>query len=209
MVSAAAGTPRSPSLVATSPSFITPSWANVGIFQMMHDQRTEILGVGQHVAHHLGAGEARFAVGEGYRAGAAQKPDLAHLLAEQPLGHGGHGMDVDERRVAGAPQDEIDQRHVVDHRVGIRHADDCGDAAGRSGAARGGQGLAMLVAGLAGEHHHVDEAGDKHKAGAIDDLGIAGAARGDMRPEIGNETVPDQQRRQADRSSWPDRSAAH
>ncbi len=85
-------------------------------------------------------------------------------------------MDVDEGGVARAPQDEIDQRHVVDHRVGIGHADDGGDAAGGGGPARRGQRLAMLVAGLAGKDHHVDEAGRKHAAAAVDDLGIADGA---------------------------------
>ena len=36
-----------------------------GILEVMHDQRAEILGVGEHVAHDLGVGEARLAVGEG------------------------------------------------------------------------------------------------------------------------------------------------
>ncbi len=36
--------------------------------------------------------------------------------------------------------------------------------------------LAVLVAGLAGKDHHVDEAGRKHAAAAVDDLGIADGA---------------------------------
>ena len=181
--------PRRPSLVATSPSFITPSLASVGILEVVHDQRAEILGVGEHVAHDLGAGEARLAVGKGDGAGLAQQADLAHLLAQEALGHGRHGMHVDEGGVARAPQDEIDQRHVVDHRIGVGHADDGGDAARGGGAARGRQRLAMLVARLAGKHHHVDEAGRQHAAVAIDDLGIADSVGGDMRADIGNEVV--------------------
>jgi hypothetical protein len=50
----------------------------------------------------------------------------------------------------------------------------------------------MLVARLAGEDHHVDEAGSKHAAAAVHDLGIAGGAGRDMRPEIGNDAVRDQ-----------------
>ena len=124
--------------------------------------------------------------------GLAEQTDLGHLLAEEALGHGGHGVHMDERGIAGAPQDEIDQRDVVDHGIGIGHADDGGDAAGGGGTARRGQRLAVLVAGLAGKDHHVDEAGREHVAAAIDDLGIADGARRDVRPEIGNEAVSDQ-----------------
>ena len=50
--------------------------------------------------------------------------------------------------------------------------------------------LAVLVPGLAGEDHHVDEAGGEHVAAAVDDLGLAGSARVDMRPEIGDRCRP-------------------
>ena len=46
--------------------------------------------------------------------------------------------------------------------------DDGGDAAGRRGLARGLQRLAVLLAGLAGEHLHVDQAGAEHVALAVD-----------------------------------------
>ena len=160
---------------------------------MMHDQRAEILGVSEHVAHDLGVGEAGFAVGEGDGACIPQESDLAHLLAEQTLGHGRHGMNVHQCGVAGAPQNKVDQSHVVDHGIGVRHADDGGDSAGGGGTARRGQRLAMLVPGLAGKHHHVDQTGGEQVAAAIDNLGIACDASGDMRPEIDDEAVPDQQ----------------
>ena len=160
---------------------------------MMHDQRAEILGVSEHVAHDPGVGEARFAVGEGDGACVTQESDLAHLLAEQAFGHGRHGMNVHQRGVAGAPQNKIDQSHVVDHGIGIRHADDGGDPARGGGAARCGQRLAMLMPGLAGKHHHVDQAGGEQVAAAIDNLGIAPDAFSDMRSEIDDEAVPDHQ----------------
>ena len=131
-------------------------------------------------------------MGKGNGSGLAQQPDLAHLLAHEALGHGRHGVHVDERGIAGAPQNEIDQRNVVDHRVGVGHADDGGDAARGGGAARGGQRLAMLVARLAGKHHHVDEAGRKHAAVAIEDLRVADRIGRDLRADIGNEVASDQ-----------------
>ena len=150
-----------------------PVTGKVCVFEVVHDQRVEILGIGEHVAHHLGIGDARLAVGEGDRAGIVQQADLGHLLAHQPLGHRRHGVDVDQGGVARAPQDEIDQRHVVDHGLGVGHADDGGDAAGGRGLARGRQRLAVLMAGLAGRDHHVDQAGGEKTSAAIDDLRVA------------------------------------
>ena len=162
------------------------------ILEVMHDERAEILGVGEDVAHHLGVGEARLAIAEGDRARLMQEPDLGHLLALEAFGHGGHRVDIDEGGVARAPEDEVDQRHVVDDRLGIGHADDGGDATCRGGAACRGKRLAMLVARLSGEHHRVDQTGSKHAAGAVDDLGIARSACRDAGPEIGDGAVHDQ-----------------
>ena len=49
--------------------------------------------------------------------------------------------------------------------------------------------LAVLVSGLAGEDHHVDEARRENKTGAIDDLGVAGGACVDIGSEVGDEPV--------------------
>ena len=163
------------------------------LFQMMDDERAEILGVGEHVSHHLGVGEARLAVGEGDGAGVAQETDLGHLLALQALGHRRHGMHVDLRRVARPAHDEIDQRHVVDDGLGVWHADDGGDAAGRSSPARGGQRLAVLMARLAREHQHVDEAWRENVAGAVYELRVTNRVGSDLRAEIGDLAVLDQQ----------------
>ena len=157
MVSAAAGAPRSPSLCRDLALVHHPVLGEVRVFQMMHDQSVEILGIGEHVAHDLGVGDARLAVRKRHGAGFAQQADLAHLLAREALGHRGHWVHIDERRVARAAQDEIDKRHVVDHGIGVRHDGESGHAAGGRGAARGRERLAVLVARLAGEDHHVDE----------------------------------------------------
>ena len=159
---------------------------------MMDDEHAEILGVGEHVPHHLGVGEARLAVGEGDGAGVAQEPDLGHLLALQALGHRRHGMHVDLRRVARAAHDEVDQRNVVDDRLGVWHADDGGDAAGGSSTARGGQRFAVLVARLAGEHEHIDEAWRENVAGAVDELRVANGVGSYLRAQVDDLAVLDQ-----------------
>ena len=74
------------------------------------------------------------------------------------------GIDAHLGLVAGAAGDEIDQRDVVDHRIGVGHHDDRGDAAGRRRLAGRGDGLAVLGAGLADEDAHVDQAGRDDRA---------------------------------------------
>ncbi len=107
---------------------------------MMNDQRAVVLGVSQYVTHDLRVGDAALAVGEG-DGRVPQQSEFGHVLALQFAGHGGHGVDLNESRVARAAQHEVDQRHVVDHRVRIGHAANGGDA-GRRRAARGRQRLA-------------------------------------------------------------------
>ena len=179
------------------------------VLEVMHDERAEILGVGEHVPHHLGVGEARLAIAEGDRARLVQETDLRHLLALRPLVMAAIGWTLTSAVSRARLQDEIDKRHVVDHGIGVGHADDGGDAAGGRGAARRGERLAMLEPGLPGEHHHVDQAGGEHAAGAIDDLGVADAAGGDVRAEIGDGAVHDQHAALAVEARRRDRSAAH
>jgi hypothetical protein len=163
-----------------------PAERQVGVLGVVHHEAVEIAGVAQDQPHQLGVGDRVLAVGEGERAGLAQEADLGHLLAGEAFGERRHRMDVDDGRVARAPLDEIDQRDVVDRRLGVGHDDDGGDATGGGGAAAGRQRLAMLLARLAGEHLHVDQAGAQHMAGAVDHLGLGARALADMRPAVGD-----------------------
>ena len=160
-------------------AFVHDAFADqIGVFGVMHDQRVEIAGIGQHASHHLRIGDAAVAVGEGHSAGGLQQADLGHLVAAHALGHRRHRMDVDDRGVAGAAQHEVDRRRIVDHGRGIGLADDGGDAAGRRRLARGRKGFAVAGAGLADKGAHVDQAGGDDLAGAIDDVGAFGHAGG-------------------------------
>ena len=143
----------------------------VGILGVVHDERVEIAGIGEGVAHHLGVAQRAAALREGDGAGLLQQAELGKLLAREAARHRRHRMDAHDRRVAGAAEHEIDQRRIVDHRIGVGHGDDGGDAAGGGGAARRLQRLAVLAARLADEDAHVDEAGQHGGAAAIDDLG--------------------------------------
>ena len=145
MVSAAAGMPRKAEPRGELAFVHGAALRKLGISGMMHDQRVEGGGIGQRAAHHPRIGDGALAVGEGDGAGFVQKADLGHHLAGQTLGQRGHRLDMDERGVARAPPDEIDQRNVVDDGIGVGHGDHGGDAARRGRLARGGQRLAMLV----------------------------------------------------------------
>ena len=80
-------------------------------------------------------------------------------------------MDVDDRGIARAPQHEVDHGRLIDHRVGVRLAHDCGDAAGSCRLARRCERLAILGAGFADERTQVDQAGRDDLVPAIDDFG--------------------------------------
>ena len=99
-----------------------------------------------------------------------------------------------DRGVARAAQHEIDDRRIVDHRIGVGLAHDGGDAAGRRRLARRRKRLAIFGAGLADEGAHVDQAGRDHAAVAIDDLGALGhAGRMDAALGLADHAVGDQQ----------------
>ena len=85
-------------------------------------------------------------------------------------------MDVDDCRVARGPAHEIDQRDVVDHRIGFRHHDESRDPAGCRGAACRGKRLAVFAAGFADMHARIDEAGEDVQPARIDHLGAIGRA---------------------------------
>ena len=135
------------------------------------------------------------AVGEGDRAGGLQKTDLGHLLAFEALGQRRHRLHADDCGVARAPQDEVDDRRIVDCGRGVGLADDGGDAARRRRLARGRERLAIFRARLADEGAHVDQAGRDDPALAVDDLGAfrhaggADAALGFADRAVGNQEI--------------------
>ena len=115
-------------------------------------------------------------VGEGDRAGFGEQADLGDLRPCEALGQRGGRQHPHLGGVAGAPQDEVDHRGVVDRRIGVGPRDQRRHAAGRRRRAGGGDGLAMLGAGFADEGAHVDQAGSDDVAAAVDDLRVGAAA---------------------------------
>ncbi len=124
----------------------------------------------------------------------------------KPARHRGHDVNVDDGVVAGAALDEVDERHLIDDRLGVGHDDDGRDAAGGGGVARGLQRFAMLVAGFAGEDLRVDQAGGEDMAVAIDDRGAVGRVAAQMGADVGDDAVARRAVRRARRGPRRDRS---
>ena len=102
-------------------------------------------------------------------------------------------MHVHDGCVARAPLDEIDDGRIVDDRIGVGHAHQRRDAAGRRRLARRLQRLAVLGARLADEGAHVDEARRQDVAAAVDALRSARPAGSGRAPDdIGDDTVLDE-----------------
>ena len=160
----------------------------VAVFASVDDQRAEIARVGQRAAHRLRIGDAARAIGESDSAGLGEQADLGDLAPLETLGQRRGRQHPHLGGGAGAPQDEIDHRGIVDRRIGVGPRDQRRHAARRRGGAGGGDGLAMLGARLADEGAHVDQAGGDDVAAAFDDPRFGrnrvarhrGAERGDL-----------------------------
>ncbi len=98
-------------------------------------------------------------------------------------------MHIDDGALARTALHIVDEGHLVDDGLGIGHAYDGRDTAGGGGIARRLQRLAVFLAGIAGEHLHVDEAGCEHVALAVDDSGAIRCIPPQMSAEIGDRTI--------------------
>ena len=90
---------------------------------------------------------------------AASRPISVSSLAGEPLGRRGIGVDLGELDLARPPGEELDDRDVVDRRLGVGQRDHRRDPAGRGGPAAALDRFHVLGAGLAQLHAHVDEPG--------------------------------------------------
>ena len=154
---------------------------------VLDDQEAERPGVAQRLTHHLGAGDRLHAIGKRHRASFVEHAHLGQLLALQSPGHGAVGIDLGQAEQAGAPGDELDHRHIVDHRKCIGQANHRRDAAGGSRSAGRGQRALVLLARLTELHADVDQAGGEALSPAIDHLGVIGNRAGyDPRAEVGD-----------------------
>ena len=152
------------------------------LLRVLDHELVEAAGIGQHAPHDQRVGDRLDPVGKADRAVRRQQPDLGQLAPLQPLGRGGIGVDLGELHLARAPRQELDDRDVVDRRLGIRQRHHRRDPAGRRRLAAALDQLHVLGAGLAQLHAHIDEARREAQPGEIDDLGIVADLRADSGP---------------------------
>src|SRR6202021_4227515 len=129
---------------------------------------------------------------ESDRAGFRKQADFGDLLAFEPLGQRRSGVDADLGGIARAAQDEVDDRGVVDRRIGVGTGHQRGHAPRGGGGAGAGDSLAMLGPWLANESPHVDEARRKDIAAAVDDRRLSRQlVPRDFRPDAGDDAIDD------------------
>jgi hypothetical protein len=156
----------------------------------MNDQRIEIARIGHGAAHDARIAQGARSIAESDCACLLKQPDFGNLLALQPLGQGRRGQKPHPARVAGAPQQKIDNRRFIDGRIGIRQDENRGDTAGRRRRRRRRDRLAMLGARLADKGAHVDQAWSNHIAAAIENIRMRRQGTGhDTWPKILNHTI--------------------
>ena len=136
--------------------------------EVRHDG-VAIARVEQGATHELRVHRAFMAIAESHGTGLLEEADLRHLLSGEPLGERRARQDAQGRSGARPPQDEIHDRRIIDHGIGIRTADQGGDPARGRGSARRGERLAMFGARLADEGLKINEARSQHESATVDD----------------------------------------
>ena len=161
----------------------------IRILHVVDDEGVEIARIGQSAPHHLRVGDRAGAVRERDRAGLLEQTDLGHSWPASPLVRAAAGTDMDDGRIARAPQNEIDHGRIVDDRVGVRHRNDGRNAARRRRLAGAFQRLAMRRSRFADERPHVDQARRQHLSAAIDEHRVGGSR---SRAHLGDRAIDHQ-----------------
>ncbi len=131
----------------------------------------------------------------------ASKPKLGKLFAAAAGGDGAIGDDGEAAGLLAAGAQQTHQRGVVDGGQGVGQGGERGDPAGGGGLRGGGDGFAVLVAGLAEGGAHVDQA-------RAEDRAVLGNHRrtvrsAEARAEIGDPPVRGPADRRAGRCLMP------
>ena len=147
---------------------------------VLGDDAVERLDVLQRASHQDRVADALAVVGEDPHpgGGVCHRAQLGELLALEADGDGADGVDVAVAGLPAQPPDLLDDARGVGDRLGVGHRVDGGEAAHRGGLGAGLDGLGVLATGLAQVGVQVDEAGEGHETGAVDDLGLGGVEVG-------------------------------
>ncbi len=160
---------------------------------MLEDKLIEAAGIGQHPAHDQRVGDRLDPVGEADLAIGRQEADLSQFAAGQTLGRGGVGVDLGELHFAGAAGEKLDDRDVIDRRLGVGQRHHRGDPTGSGGLTAALDRLHVLGAGLAQLDAHVDEAGREAEPREIDDLDVVADGLAKLSAERRDPVVLDQE----------------
>ena len=149
----------------------------LGDLAMLHDHPVEHLGVFEGPTHQVGRGDRRPIIGERDRPAGDQLAEFRQLFALASLADGPDRKDVRLPGSLSLEHDELGGGLGVDRGQGVGHAGDGGHPAGQGGTGAGGDGLILLIPGLAEMDVDVDQAGtDDHPPGVDHDLGLLRAA---------------------------------
>ena len=110
---------------------------------------------------------------------------------------------VDQPDLLAAVPDVVGDHRAVGHRIGVGHREDRGVTTQCRCRRTGFDVLGVLAAGFAQMGVQIDEAGQQHLAGRVDDVGVVG--NGQARPDRGDLPVVDEH---VDRLALPVRSHA-
>ena len=201
--SAAAGMPRKPQPHRGRAFVHVAAGAQVQVLAVIDDRQIERLRELHRAPHHARVHHRPAVVGDGDNAGRFHGADGGQFLAGAAFGDGADREDVDHRAAARPLHDVAGHGGAVVHRLGVGHAADGGEAAGRRGARAGLDGFGVLEARLAQVHVHVDEAGRHDQAGGIEHLRLRRRRDSAPRRRCGR---PRSAHRRCDPCSRPDRS---
>ena len=143
--------------MAISPSLTSPARRQARLLRVLQHQEIEAAGIGQHPAHHERVGDRLDAIRKAEGAIGREQAHLGQLTALQPFGRCGVGVDLGELDLARPAGEELDDRDVVDRRVGVGQGDHRRDPARRRGAPAALDQFHVLGTRLAQLHAHVDE----------------------------------------------------
>ncbi len=160
-----------------------PAADEIGVFGVLGEHRAGQRGrVLERVPHHLRIGDAVAVVGEDAHAEVVELPERRELLTAATLRDASRGPHVAQTDRAGAIEDRLHDRGIVDRRHRVRHAHHRGASAERGGTRTGLDRLRVFAAGLPEVHLDVDEPGRDHASLGVEDGRARSTARARHRP---------------------------
>jgi hypothetical protein len=152
------------------------------VLRVVHQHHAQPRGLAHDLLHDRIILHRAAVVGEGDRAGVAQRSQRRRLLTFASQGQRARGQDAGQADLPPAAGHIGHGLDVIVRRLGVGHGHHGGEAAGGSRAGTRLDGFVILAARLAQVHVQVDEAGDDQAARGRHDRGARGGALDDDAP---------------------------